>query len=329
MKTRFVALGAAICLAATLVGGFGAYLKYKVILPLDLPEYSQKSVFELPFIYYTDEALQFIVENWELMQGEDETEPPQTDPPTNPTAPSVPTEPIIPTDTSIPTIEPDVTTDPPTELPTEPVKPEEPTFDFQGVPVDSGWFDDVLFVGDSRVDDLKVFARNGNADYFADVGMTVFTVNSKTLSDKSFPAMKFAELLEYKQYGKIYLAFGINETGWPLQAFKLKYKALIEQIRTAQPNAVIIVQSIIPTTKAAAEKEWDYLNLDNINAMNQFIRSLDNGTDIFFVDPNPYFTNSEGYLYSSITGDGWHPKYAGYCKLRDWISYAVSELGIS
>ena len=43
---------------------------------------------------------------------------------------------------------------------------------------DESFFDDALFIGDSRMVNVANYARLGNADYFADVGMTVFKMFS-------------------------------------------------------------------------------------------------------------------------------------------------------
>lgn len=350
MKVRFAVLGTAILISAAAVASFGAYLKYEIIKPLNLPDYSEKSIFELPFVYYSDEVLQFMVENADLLMG---TEPPQTDPPvTDPTEPPFtdptemtpgPTEPTeteptdtVPSEPSVPTLPPETepptapptappTTTPPPTQPTNP--PEEPDFSFPSAPVDSSWFDNVLFIGDSRVVGLRDYARNGNAEYFADVGMTVFSANSKTLSDKKFTAMKLEQLLASRQFDKIYIAFGLNEAGYNFGAFKLQYTSLYNQIRAAQPNAVIILQSVMSVTTRQAAKA-DYFDPEYLQRMSDHIASHANGTDTFYVDVNEYFADSKGYMFNSLTNDGYHPTGSAYRRWRDWIAYVVGTLGV-
>lgn len=351
MKIRFAVLGTAILVSAAAVASFGAYLKYEIIKPLNLSDYSEKSIFEMPFVYYSDEVLQFMVENADLLMG---TEPPETDPPsTDPTEPPQPTEPseTIPTQTDSPTeptdtlpTEPSDSTQPPTtEPPTVPpttsspttsppptdptYPPEEPNFNFPSAPVDNSWFDSVLFIGDSRVVGLRDYARNGNAEYFADVGMTVFSANSKALSDKKFTGMTLEQLLATKQYDKIYIAFGLNEAGYNFNAFKLKYTALYNQIRSAQPNAVIILQSVMSVTPKLAAKA-DYFSPAYLQKMSDHIASHANGTDTFYVDVNVYFADSKGYMFTSLTNDGYHPTGSGYRRWREWIAYIVGTLGV-
>ena len=67
MKFRYLVLLTLILFSAAIVAGAGLYLKYDVIRPLGLPEYEEKSVFELPFVYFTDPFLQFVIENADLL----------------------------------------------------------------------------------------------------------------------------------------------------------------------------------------------------------------------------------------------------------------------
>ena len=53
--------------------------------------------------------------------------------------------------------------------------------------------------------------------------------------------------LEEKQYGAVYVMFGINELGINNDAaFADAFRQLIAGIRTRQPEAVIYIQSIVP-----------------------------------------------------------------------------------
>lgn len=72
---------------------------------------------------------------------------------------------------------------------------------------DESFFDDALFIGDSRMVNVANYARLGNADYFADVGMTVFKMFSTTASDKDFGATDLASLLRSREYA-------IFSSGW-------------------------------------------------------------------------------------------------------------------
>ena len=65
----------------------------------------------------------------------------------------------------------------------------------------------------------------------------VFDVESKSLEDRNFPKQSLVQLLETKTYGKIFINFGLNEAGYPQEAFYKRYESFVEQIRTLQPQA--------------------------------------------------------------------------------------------
>lgn len=346
MKKRTIAFLCALVICALAVMGMGAYLKYHVLSVVDMGvEYN---IVELPFLMLTDEALRYTVEyaqeyRDELLAAQQPTEPEATDPPTDP-----PTEPTESTGgstgdaTDPPTAPPtDPPTDPPTEEPTMPpttssgnnssdgntTTEKYPEYDFSGGAVDSEWFSDVLFIGDSRVVGLRDYARSGSAEYFCSVGMTVFSVTKTNCADKNFSSQKLETLLASKTYGKIYIAFGINEAGYPTNSVASKYQELISMVRRYQPDATIILQSIMPVTDKYASGK-SYFLPSHLSEINEKIKACADGEDILYADVTPYFSNSKGYLYNNITGDGCHPTAKYYRVWANWIAYIVGENGL-
>jgi lysophospholipase L1-like esterase len=203
-----------------------------------------------------------------------------------------------------------------------------PGHDFSGG-VSDAWFNDVLFIGDSRTVGLRDYARSGNAEYFCSVGLTVFSVlkDDTKASDKNFSKQTLESLLSSKSYGKIFISLGINECGYSTSSLINAYSKLINRVRELQPNAKIILQGIITVTKKYAGSR-DYFKPNHINAINERIKGLSNGSTIFYIDANPYFTDSDGYLYTDVTGDGCHFTGKYYREWAKWISFAAGKLGI-
>ena len=344
MKTRVFALLAAIVLTAGIVAGIGSHIKYNILKPLDLDE--EYNIMELPFLVLTDEALQFCIE-FALSMDEDEyTEPDDIGDETDPTEPGTtgstdptptdpfPTEPnpTDPNPTEPNPTEPIPTDPPPTEPP--PTQPgnqdsyEYPGYDFSEGAVSDAWFDNTLFIGESRTVGLRDYARSGNAEYFCAVGMTVFNVMSKECADSGhFSSQKLESLLSSKTYDRIFINLGINECGYPGKTIAAKYKTLIDMIQEKQPNAKIILQGVIAVTKKYAGSQ-DHFKPSNIESINKRIKAMANNTTIFYIDANPYFTDPDGYLYSNITGDGAHFTGKYYKVWANWIRFAVGQLGI-
>ena len=220
----------------------------------------------------------------------------------------------------------DPPTEPPTEPPTDPPKSDTyPGYDFSGG-VDSSWYDDVLFIGDSRTLGLKEYARSGNAEYFCGVGMSVFNVQTTRAADLNFEKQYLEDLLSSRTYGKVFINLGINECGYATSSLISAYKDLIKLVQKYQPNAKIVIQAIMTVSKSYSSAS--YFQPSHIFSINDRLYNLADGVNVFYIDVNPYFTDSNGYLYKDITGDGCH-LYASYYRVwREWISYEAARLGI-
>lgn len=394
---HFAALGIAILVTGAMLLSAGVYLKLAVFGPYGLAE--DESIAALPFLYFTDDALRYALE--EAKNPTDETTEPSAEITTVPETTVPPTTELVtvPTETTIPEeTEPSETTVPVTTVPTDPkptdpkptdpkptdpkptdpkptdpkptdpkptdpkptdpkptnppettppeTKPVEtdppettappvtepsksnkyPGHDFSGGVSDS-WYDDVLFIGDSRTVGLRDYARSGNADYFCTVGMSVFNYGDRTASDKNFSKQTLESLLSNRTYGKIFISLGINECGYSTSSLIKAYSKLVNRVRELQPNAKIILQGIITVTEKYANGK-DYFSPKHINSINDRIKGLANGSTIFYIDANPYFTDSRGYLYTDITGDGCHFSGKYYREWAKWISFAAGKLGI-
>lgn len=184
--------------------------------------------------------------------------------------------------------------------------------------VSEDWFDDALFIGDSRTVGLSQYGRLGGADYFADTGMTVFNVLSEKASDQDFSSQTLEELLTGQTYGKIYLMLGINEIGYPFSSLITQYQTVLETLRTLQPETTIFLCANLHVTRSAAAAT-PRLEPDNIALLDGQIAEMADGRQVFFLDVNPEFCDEEGYLRDDLTGDGVHPYGTGYEVWAQWL----------
>ena len=193
--------------------------------------------------------------------------------------------------------------------------------------MDSSWYEDVLFIGDSRTVGLREYARSGNADYFCGVGMSVFNIQSTKSSDRNFDKQYLEDLLQSRTYGKVFINLGINECGYATSSLVSAYKDLINLVRKYQPNAKIVIQGIMTVTKNYAAGA-SYFQPEHIFSINRKLEAIADGSIIFYIDVNEYFADPDGFLYRDITGDGCHLYASYYAVWRDWISYEAARLGI-
>ena len=71
-----------------------------------------------------------------------------------------------------------------------------------------------LFIGDSRTVGLSEYSQIDGADFFANVGMSVYNIHDKTVSVPTVGKVTLTQLLKNKKYDKIYVMLGINEIGY-------------------------------------------------------------------------------------------------------------------
>ena len=183
--------------------------------------------------------------------------------------------------------------------------------------VDPSYFSDALFIGDSRTVGLCEYGSfKENAAFLAKESVNVYNVLDKELwfTDHDGEAWDYTveEALDYKQYGKIYVALGVNELGiGTTYMYYEKYRELLELIREYQPDALIYIQAIMHVSEKKSSTD-SCRNNTVICQRNYAISTLANGRDIFYIDMNPYVCNANGDLIEDLSGDGIHLKASAY-----------------
>lgn len=175
------------------------------------------------------------------------------------------------------------------------------TYNF--VNVDESYFDDALFIGDSRTVGLRDYTDlSEHADFLCEVSLTIYKV-----LEESFPQMgTVKELLEANDYGKIYIMIGINELGsGTTETFMAKYTEVIDTLHALEPEAMIFIQGVMNVTGSKDESDAIFNNR-NIMARNNAIATLADNVQIFYIDVNEVLCDEQGNLDSNYTFDQIH-----------------------
>lgn len=174
--------------------------------------------------------------------------------------------------------------------------------------VDDSYFQDALFIGDSRTEGLALYGNTTNADYFCGVGMTIYDVQEKKAGNPNRnESCTLAQKLAQQQYGKVYIMLGLNELGTgSTEKWASAYADVIAQIREAQPNAIIYIQSIL-CVSAAKDDPNGAINNQMVHNRNEALKQLENKKQsIYYLNVNEAVTDANGYLDASLTSDGIH-----------------------
>ena len=190
------------------------------------------------------------------------------------------------------------------------------TLDFTTVTED--YFDDACFIGDSRTVGISEYSGIENATFLCKTSLSIYDYNKPkiTYEDKK---MSIHDILAEKQFAKIYLMVGINECGiGTAESFYERYRDVVADIRSLQPEALIFLQGNLLITESKSE-ESEYITNENILIRNKLIASLANQKDIFYIDINDSSLCADGALVSDYTWDQVHIKAQYYPLWKDFL----------
>ena len=188
--------------------------------------------------------------------------------------------------------------------------------------VDDSWFDDVVFMGDSRTDGLRLYGGIPGADFIESTGITVFDVGTKESVRIDGQKYTMMGALGLKQYGKVYVMLGVNELGYfNDQAFADAYSQMVDDIRAIQPNAVIYLQNLVSVNpeKCKANNQPYYVTNEKIAVYNDIIADIAEEKHAVLVDVNAALVDETGILPGSGTTDGVHFTKDYYVKWYDYL----------
>lgn len=239
----------------------------------------------------------------------EDTLPPEPQPaPETPLLPEAPEDPAASDTPAAPdlTEEPDQEDDAAQAPPeAEPLTPEE-------------LFSTTLFIGDSRTVGLREYGTMTGATFFADVGLSSFTVLDKTVSVPGLGKMTLEELLTAKTFDRIHLMLGINELGYDINALIQQYSQVIAQIRAHQPQATLYLGANLHVSASRSQTD-SIFNNPRLNQLNQQIAALADGKKVIYLDVNPLFDDESGALRADLTGDGTHVYASAYTTWSQWL----------
>ena len=191
------------------------------------------------------------------------------------------------------------------------------------VTVPAAYFDDALFIGDSRTVGLGEYGGfQKDTTFYAATSLTIyhiFRTPKKVAHLINGKKATVEEALTERQFGKIYIMLGINEIGMgTTESFFTAYADVVNRIRLLQPDAVIYIQGIM---RVGGEKSRTdaIFNNEIINERNQALAAMANGENIFYLEVNDAVCDENGDLTADYTFDQIHLKAKYYQLWRDYL----------
>lgn len=183
--------------------------------------------------------------------------------------------------------------------------------------VDLSYFDDALFIGDSRMQGFGMYSGLTNATFYAIQSFSIFKYQTMPVVQTPSGKVPIFSALPYDQFTKIYIKVGLNELGGSDETFIQTYDELITKLREMEPRAIIYTHAILPVTAEKSATDKTHCN-ENIQRRNAALKQYAEEHKCYYIDVAPVVSVEDGSLMPEMAGDGIHLK-AGYMEL--WKEY--------
>lgn len=176
----------------------------------------------------------------------------------------------------------------------------------------SDYLDNITFIGDSRfvaletygIDLSNIYAKEGLNHRQALTQDFVRLPNGETVTLVDALALNTNEIL--------LINFGVNGAGWfSTNEFVNCYNQLLDLIEENTDNVIIVVQSVLPISKAYESKENGFPNT-RIDELNEYILEICVERGIYYLDSSEVLKDETNFLAEEFTGDGLHFNSTGY-----------------
>lgn len=199
--------------------------------------------------------------------------------------------------------------------------------------VDTSWFADAAFLGDSLTAGFCVNEYNidvGGALVCGYEGISPNTVvNRATVTSPDRGEEVPLDVLAAAQPAKLYILIGTNALVQPGNddSFLAYYGKMLDDLRTALPNTVFYVQSVLPATQEKVADSLPGLAPDRLAVINAAIQQLCAERGCYYLDLSAEFADDAGYLSTEFSQpDGVHLTVSGYSR---WVSYLCTHVPYS
>ncbi len=171
------------------------------------------------------------------------------------------------------------------------------------------YFADAAFLGNSVLSGLWYY---DNEQLLPTDESHWFWADSLTI----MAASPYAAQMAGRDFGKIYIEFGINEVTYDKDTLRDAFNTVIDQLQADHPNAIIYLTSVTPVSKYCDENRA--FKRSAVLAFNDMLRDIAREQQVWYLDVYPVLCGEDGYLPSDVTNDGVHFTAAHY---QYWFDY--------
>lgn len=186
--------------------------------------------------------------------------------------------------------------------------------------VDESYFQDALFIGDSRLQGFGMYSGLPGT-FYAATGFQLYKYDTMNVVNTDSGKVPILNAIPYDTFTKIYIKVGLNEMGGNDSAFLSKYAEFIARLREVEPRAIIYIHGILPVTAAKSGSDKVHNNT-NVYARNESLKVLAAEQGAYYLDAGSVFMGADGCLPAEMAADGIHLK-AQYMDI--WKKYLMEH----
>ncbi|MCR5304513.1 MAG: hypothetical protein K6E33_08125 [Lachnospiraceae bacterium] len=201
----------------------------------------------------------------------------------------------------------------------------EPVITYVSSYADEHYFDDAIFIGDSRT--VGLYDYSGIvADYYCSNGYCAYQwlKGKKTVHQNTRERVDLNQVLMDNTYGKVYLMVGLNDGGFgTAEDFRPRVSTMLACIMQTQPDAVIFLLSNLHTSEAWSNAHPDMGNPAMVGINNVLAELAAADERVYYLDVNPLYCDENGNLRNGITTDGVHLHASQYSMWTEFLKAAA------
>lgn len=191
-------------------------------------------------------------------------------------------------------------------------------------PIDDSYFEDALFIGDSRMEGFRNFSGITKGNFVTAVGMELDNIYSTPQIATAKGPVLVMDALKNLNYSKIYMMIGTNELGaYDMEAVKESFRNVLNDIKryASSTDPVVYVYSV-GYVEEALVTTGDYVNNTNVDTVNGKILEICKEDGYHYINLNEIFSDGNHSLVPGASEDGIHLNQE-YCKM--WLNYTKTH----
>lgn len=185
--------------------------------------------------------------------------------------------------------------------------------------VPEDFFENTLFIGDSRTVGLMEYGNIQGAHFFATSGLCIYDLDDTAIDIPGVGKVTILELLAKHNYSRIYLMMGINELGADIDYTGNMYREFITKIMELQPDTQLVICGNLHVTKGRSDSDTIYNNA-NIDRLNSHLKEIAQEKHLKYIDSNSIFDDETNSLSEAYTNDRTHPLGVNYQRWVVWLA---------